>query len=88
MNTDYGLHLSDHLEKRILRYRAPLRDALRGRMQQIASGAGKARQRGKALTSREPPLRVDVYEGYRIAYQIDGATRRVVVLDIERVAVN
>jgi mRNA-degrading endonuclease RelE of RelBE toxin-antitoxin system len=88
MTTTYGLHISDDLEKRMLRYRAPVRDAIRERLQEIATGAGKARQRGKTLTPREPPLRVYVYEGYRIAYQIDGASRRVVVLNIERVPVN
>jgi mRNA-degrading endonuclease RelE of RelBE toxin-antitoxin system len=88
MNTDYGLHISDDLEKRMLRYRAPVRDAIRERLQEIATGAGKARQRIKTLTPREPPLRVYVYEGYRIAYQIDPTSRRVVVLDIGRTPVN
>ena len=83
MNTEYGLHISDEIEKRVLRCRASVRDAIRTRLRQIAIGAGKARRRVKALAPGEPPLRFYVYEGYRIAYQLDAASRRVVVLDLE-----
>jgi len=83
MNTEYGLQISGELEKRVLRCRASVRDAIRARLRQIAIGAGKARQRVKALVPGEPPLRFYVYEGYRIAYQLDAASRRVVVLDLE-----
>jgi len=83
MNTEYGLQISGELEKRVLRCRASVRDAIRARLRQIAIGAGKARPRVKALVPGEPPLRFYVYEGYRIAYQLDAASRRVVVLDLE-----
>ncbi len=83
MNSEYGLHIPDELAQRMLRCRAPVRDAIRERLRQIAIGAGKARQRVKAVAPREPPLRFYVYEGYKIAYQLDAADRRVVVLDIE-----
>jgi mRNA-degrading endonuclease RelE of RelBE toxin-antitoxin system len=83
MNTEYGLHISDELEKRMLRCRTPVREAIRERLRQIAIGAGKARRRGKTVALKEPPLRFYVYEGYRIAYQLDAASRRVVVIDID-----
>ena len=88
MNTVYGLHLSDELEKRMLRCRAPVRDAIRGRLREIATGAGEAPRRGKAAAVREPPLRFYVYEGLRIGYRLDAESRRVVVLDIERLPVD
>src|SRR3954469_3072705 len=88
MNSEYGLHIPDELVKRMRRCRAPVRDAIRERLRQIAIGAGKARQRVKAAAPREPPLRFYVYEGYKIAYQLDAADRRVVVLDIELLRVS
>jgi len=88
MNTVYGLHLSDELEKRMLRCRAPVRDAIRGRLREIATGAAKGPQRVKAAAVKVPPLRFYVYEGFRIAYRLDAESRRVVVLDIERLPVD
>jgi hypothetical protein len=88
MNSEYGLHIPDELEKRMLRCRAPVRDAIRKRLRDIAIGAGKNRQRVKTAAAREPPLRFYVYEGYKIAYQLDAADRRVIVLDIELLPVS
>jgi len=83
MKTEYRLHVSEALEKRMLRCRAPVRDAIRKRLRQIAIAAGRARRRVKALAPGEPPLRFYVYEGHRIAYELDAPSRRVVVLDIQ-----
>jgi len=88
MNTEYGLHISDEVEKRILRCRTSVPDAIRERLRQIAIGAGNARQRVKAVVPRQPPLRFYVYEGYRIVYQLDADSRRVVVLNIELLPVD
>ena len=87
MNIQYGLHIPDALEKRMLRCRTPVRDAIRERLRQIAIGAGKAHQRLKAVAPKESPERFYVYDGYRIVYQLDAEGRRVVVLDIERLPV-
>jgi mRNA-degrading endonuclease RelE of RelBE toxin-antitoxin system len=88
MNTEYGLHVSDELEKRMLRCRASVRVAIRERLRQIALGAGKGRRRVRTPASNEPPLRFYVYEGYRIVYQLDAGKRRVVVLNIELLPVD
>jgi mRNA-degrading endonuclease RelE of RelBE toxin-antitoxin system len=88
MNTEYGLHISSEVEKRILRCRSTVRGAIRERLRQIAIGAGRARQRAKAVVPKEPPLRFYVYEGYRIVYQLDAHSRRVVVLDIQLLPVD
>jgi hypothetical protein len=88
MNTEYRLNISDALEKRMLRCRAPVREAIRERLRQIAIAAGRSRRRAKALAPGEPPLRFYVYEGHRIAYVLDVVSRRVVVLDIEPLPVD
>jgi mRNA-degrading endonuclease RelE of RelBE toxin-antitoxin system len=80
--TTYGLHISKEIELRLGRCRASIRSAIRERLQEIVTTAGKTRSAGKS-SEREPPLRFYVYEGYRVFYQIDPASRRVVVLDFE-----
>jgi mRNA-degrading endonuclease RelE of RelBE toxin-antitoxin system len=88
VTTEYGLHISDDIEKQIRRCRAPVRAAIKRHLREIAAGAGKARSGAKAPTLKEPPLRFYVYEGHRIAYQLDSASRRVVVTDIELLAIH
>jgi hypothetical protein len=88
MGTEYGLHISDELEKRILRCRVSVRDAIRKRLREIAVGAGKARARAKALAPKEPPLRFYVNEEHRVVYQLDTSSRRVVLLDIEQLPIS
>jgi mRNA-degrading endonuclease RelE of RelBE toxin-antitoxin system len=79
----FGFHISAEVEKRMARWRASVRDEVRRRLAEIAASAGKTVRKVKAPERKEPPLRFYVYEGYRIAYQIDEEHRRVVVLDIE-----
>jgi hypothetical protein len=79
---EYGLHISDEIEKRMRRCRAPMRAAIRKRLGEIAASAGKGGRRVKVSARKEPALRFYVYEGYRIAYQLDPARRQVVVLDL------
>ena len=81
---EYGLHMSKEIEGRLGRYRAPIRKAIRARLAEIAVAAAvvKIRRGPKRPEPKEPPLRFYVYEGYRVFYQVDPGTRRVVVLDI------
>ena len=83
MTTDYGFHISGELEKRMRRCRAPMRAAIRKRLDEIAASAGKGARRAKTPSGKAPPLRFYVYEGYRIAYQLDSKSREVVVLDLQ-----
>jgi mRNA-degrading endonuclease RelE of RelBE toxin-antitoxin system len=84
----YGFHISADIEKRMRRWRASVREEIKKRLAEIAVGAGKTRPKSpKAADPKEPHLRFYVYEGYRIGYQIDEGRRRVVVLDIELLAV-
>ena len=91
----YSLALSRDVERRFLRCRASIRAAIRQRLEDIVAAAGtsrsrtrtrtRSRSRSKTLTRNEPPLRFYVYEGFRVVYQVDPGTRRVVVLDIAAV---
>jgi mRNA-degrading endonuclease RelE of RelBE toxin-antitoxin system len=82
---EYGFHISAEVERRMGRWHAPVREEIRRRLAEIAASAGKGRPQTKTkpLDRKEPPLRFYVYEGYRIAYQIDEEHRRVIVLDVE-----
>jgi mRNA-degrading endonuclease RelE of RelBE toxin-antitoxin system len=80
---EYSFQISDEIEGRMRRCRASVRTAIREKLGEIATSAGKGRRRAKVLDRKEPPLRFYVYEGYRVAYQLDSAGRRVVVLDVE-----
>ena len=92
MTPEYGFDISDEIERRMRRCRAPMRAAIRKRLGEIAASAGKISGKGprraKVSARKEPALRFYVYEGYRIAYQLDPESRRVVVLDLELLPVD
>jgi mRNA-degrading endonuclease RelE of RelBE toxin-antitoxin system len=79
---EYALRFSKETERRLLRCRASVRTAIRERLETIALAAAKPSRRSKQPGPNEPPLRFYVYEGYRVVYQVDEATRRIVVLDL------
>jgi hypothetical protein len=81
MTSAYGIDVSAKLAGRIGRCRVSMRDAIRESLRSIAVTAGKSVRRTPAGARKGPPLRFYVYEGYRIFYQLDARTRRVVVLD-------
>ena len=81
----YALAFPREVERRFLRCRASIRTVIRQRLDDIVVAAEKSRGPSKMLARKEPPLRFYVYEGFRIVYQIDPGTRRVVVLDIAAV---
>lgn len=81
----YALAFPPDVERRFLRCRASIRAAIRQRLADIVASAGNYRPRGKTPARNEPPLRFYVYEGFRVVYQVDPGTRRVVVLDIAAV---
>jgi len=79
----YSLRIPTDVERRLRRCRASVRAAIQKNLGEIASSAGTQRRIAKSPDQKEPPLRFYVYEGYRIAYQLDPEARRVVVLDLE-----
>jgi mRNA-degrading endonuclease RelE of RelBE toxin-antitoxin system len=82
---EYALKFSKETERRLLRCRAAVRVAIRGRLESIALAAAKPSRRSKQAGPNEPPMRFYVYEGYRVVYQVDEATRRIIVLDLAAV---
>jgi len=82
----YALRFSRETESRLLRCRASLRTAIRERLDTIAVEAAKPTRRLSRPGRKEPPLRFYVYEGYRVVYQVDEQTRRIVVLDLAQVS--
>lgn len=84
----YSLSFSREVERRLLRCRASIRAAIRKRLEDIVTTAGRSSgrtKRAKIVARGEPPLRFYVYEGFRVVYQVEPETRRVVVLDIAAV---
>jgi mRNA-degrading endonuclease RelE of RelBE toxin-antitoxin system len=79
---EYGLELSTEIERRLARCRASIRKAIRSRLDEIVVAAGKAKKASGGPARNEPPLRFYAYDGYRVLYQVDAGTRRVVVLDV------
>jgi mRNA-degrading endonuclease RelE of RelBE toxin-antitoxin system len=83
---EYAVRFTKETERRFLRYRTSVRTAIRVRLDAIAAeAAGNAVRRLKPPRRNEPPLRFYVYDGYRVVYQVDEATRRVVILDLAAV---
>ncbi len=81
----YGLVMSKELEGKLRRCRAPIRAAIRDQLKDIADAASGLAKAAKPKSPKEPPHRFYVYDGYRVFYQLDAGTRRVVVLDVGRV---
>ena len=79
MKSEYKIHLGTGIESRIGRCRASVRAAVGASLRNIAVTAGESHAR--APSKKGPSMRFYVYEGYRIFYQLDPRTRRVVVLD-------
>jgi hypothetical protein len=81
MTKEYKVHLGTGIENRIGRCRASVRAAVDANLRNIAATAGDSHGRSRAPLKKGPSMRFYVYEGYRIFYQLDPRTRRVVVLD-------
>jgi hypothetical protein len=94
--SSYGFQISAEIERRMRRCRAPMRAAIRKRLDEIAASAGNVAVAGpkrsarpaRALVRKAPPLRFYVYEGYRVAYQLDPDSRKVVVIELELLPVD
>jgi mRNA-degrading endonuclease RelE of RelBE toxin-antitoxin system len=81
MTNEYKVHIGTEIEGRIGRCRASVRAAVGDNLRNIAVTAAASHARTRAPLKQGPSMRFYVYEGYRIFYQIDARTRRVVVLD-------
>jgi mRNA-degrading endonuclease RelE of RelBE toxin-antitoxin system len=81
---EYTLHLPDDVARQLQRCRASIRVSIQKALQNIVESAAAKRPVRKATSvTTGPPLRLYVFEGFRLSYQVDPATRRVVVLDMQ-----
>jgi mRNA-degrading endonuclease RelE of RelBE toxin-antitoxin system len=77
----YALHIPTALDRRLKRCREAVRTAIRTQLQEIADGAGKT-GKVKLLTNGAPGLRFYIHESYKVSYEVDVKSRRVVLLDL------
>jgi mRNA-degrading endonuclease RelE of RelBE toxin-antitoxin system len=76
----YTLHIPDEIERQLGRCRVPLRDSIRRRLDEIVKDASSRVIKAKPSLPKGPPQRFYVFEGYRVFYQVNPITRRVVVV--------
>lgn len=82
----FTLHIPKDIEGQLQRCRASIRESIHKRLQTILEGLAKrppGRGRGKKTTTSGPPTRFYVFEGYRVSYEVNPLTRRVVVLSLQ-----
>ena len=79
----YTLHIPEDVERQLRQCRASFRQSIRQRLQEIVESAVPPPARGRRSAALEgPPLRFYVSEGYRVSYQVNPVTRRVLVLEL------
>jgi hypothetical protein len=83
VTADFTLDISKEIKGRIGHCRASVREAIRRRLLEIAATAGRSRNGAKVHAHEGPSPSFYVYEGHRVFYRIDSASRRVVVRSVE-----
>jgi mRNA-degrading endonuclease RelE of RelBE toxin-antitoxin system len=80
----FTLEVPKTIEAELGKFRAAIRQLVRKRLREIVEGltAGPPARR-KAARLEGPPLRFYVAEGCRVSYQVNPATRKVVVLALK-----
>jgi mRNA-degrading endonuclease RelE of RelBE toxin-antitoxin system len=78
----YTLHIPDEIERQLGRCRVLLRDSIRRRLDEIVKEASSREVKGKPVVPMGPAQRFYVFEGYRVFYQVDPVTHRVVVIKL------
>jgi mRNA-degrading endonuclease RelE of RelBE toxin-antitoxin system len=83
MKKTFTLHIPKDVQGQLRRCRTSIRESIRKRLQEIVESlAIRPTLPGKAPALGGPGLRFYVYEGYRVSYQVDPLTRRLVVLKL------
>ena len=80
----FTLKIGADIERQLGRCRISVREAIRSRLRMAVEEltlAGDAGTRVRS-TAAGPPSRFYVWEGYRVSYRIDPASRSVVVLEL------
>jgi mRNA-degrading endonuclease RelE of RelBE toxin-antitoxin system len=85
----FTLHIPKAIAGQLRECRVSVRASIRERLKEIVEDLTARLPVPKQLASREsvaargPPLRFYVFEGYRVSYQVNPVTRRVVVLGLQ-----
>jgi mRNA-degrading endonuclease RelE of RelBE toxin-antitoxin system len=77
----YTLQLREKVERQLRGCRTSIRQSIRQKLQEILALADRPVRR-RLLVPDGPPLRFYVFEGYRVSYEINARTRRVVVIEL------
>jgi mRNA-degrading endonuclease RelE of RelBE toxin-antitoxin system len=77
----FTLEIPDEIERQLRKCRGVIQKSIQKRLADILESVAASPK--KTASSGGPPLRFYVYEGFRVSYQINPATRRVVVLNIK-----
>ena len=79
----YTLQISTEVQRQLRRCRASLRRSIRLCLQEIAQAAAIGTRPPRLQAVVGPPLRFYVFEGYRVSYVVNPATRKVVVVEMQ-----
>ena len=78
---EYTLHMKEDVERQLRTCRSSIRKSIEKKLHEImAMATGRASSRRSNPSG--PPLRFYVLEGYRVSYEVNPSTRRVVVLEL------
>jgi mRNA-degrading endonuclease RelE of RelBE toxin-antitoxin system len=80
--TQYTLQIPDDIERQLGRCRLPMRDSIRRQLDAIVKDASSRAEKRKPSVPKGPPQRFYVFEGYRVSYQVNPVTHRVVVIKL------
>ena len=82
--TNFTVRIPKEVDAELQKCRASIRESIRKKLQEIVDSlTTQPTLRGRATTSKAPPLRFYVFEGYRISYQVDPVIRSVVVTKLQ-----
>lgn len=80
----FTLHIPSDVEAQLRRCRASIQESIRKRLQEIVDRlATKPAARPGTPAPQGPLPRFYVYEGYRVSYQVNPITRKVVLVALE-----
>lgn len=80
----FTLHIPSDVEAKLRRCRASIRESIKKRLQEIVERvATQSATRLGSSAQPGPVPRFYVYEGYRVSYQVNPSTRKVVLVALE-----
>jgi mRNA-degrading endonuclease RelE of RelBE toxin-antitoxin system len=78
----YTLQIRQEVERQLSGCRVSIRRSIRKKLQEILDLADDRPAGRRPIVADAPPLRFYVFEGYRVSYEINPRTRRVVVMEL------